>query len=227
MRVQSKSRESVSVLLQSLNSERESSRLCAMLELMWAGPNAKRAVPSIVRLLRNGSTQERKTASYALGRIGMDVSSDKIVKALAKSLSIERSTEMISMILGALSRMGPLAHRACPNIVRKLKQRKHSTHAASALSEMGPLAYEGIPTLTKQLKSRASYVRARAAYTLGKIGPLAMSTLPILKALKMDKHPRVRKCATRAVQKIRILHHRKRHYKIDNWMYYFRRDKHD
>lgn len=229
MRVKSKTGRPVETLVQMLNSERPETRLRALFYLIWDDQNLLRAATPLIKLLRKGDIVERSYAADLLGRSGMDSCNNMVVTALSKSLRVESDPQVIPRVWAALWRMGPRAYPAFPDVLRKLKAGDFQSRlrAINTLASMGPLAVKGVPSLRKLLKDRDSMMRAGAAYALGKIGPVAMSALPVLKTLTKDTHPRVRKCAAWAVQKLRILHSSKRYIKIDKWMYYFRRDKHD
>ena len=72
------------------------------------------------------------------------------------------------------------------------------------MGTLGTQAKETIPRLTKCLNDRESLVVSWAAWALGRMGPAAISALPLLERLKVDpaRDEAVRKMADDAINQI-------------------------
>ena len=104
----------------------------------------------------------------------------------------------------ALSRRGPEARDAVPELIPLLKSQAALTrqNAALALAAIGPDAKDAVPALTEELKDSEWAVRRQAAIALGAIGPAAKPAIPALKRLHSDPHKQVRDALKQARDKI-------------------------
>jgi HEAT repeat protein len=103
-----------------------------------------------------------------------------------------------------LSRHGPAAKDAVPDLVPKLKSPAPLVrqNAALALGAIGPGAKSAVPALEGALKDPEWAVRRQAALALGGIGPDAKPALPALKKLEAsDAQKLVRDAAKQAREK--------------------------
>jgi HEAT repeat protein len=103
-----------------------------------------------------------------------------------------------------LSRHGPAATEAVPELIAKLKGSTPlvRSNAALALGAVGPGAKAAVPALTESLTDPEWTVRRQAALALGAIGPDAKPALPALRKLDGDPHKAVRAAAQEARKKI-------------------------
>jgi HEAT repeat protein len=102
-----------------------------------------------------------------------------------------------------LSRHGPAAAEAVPDLVAKLQSPSALVRqtAALALGAVGPGA-AAVPALAAALADPEWEVRRQAAVALGGIGPGAKAAVPALRKLDADPHKVVRTAAKEARQKI-------------------------
>jgi HEAT repeat protein len=103
-----------------------------------------------------------------------------------------------------LSRHGPAASPAVPDLVAALKRPDALVrqNSALALGAIGPPAASAVPALTESLGDPEWAVRRQAALALGEIGPAAKSALPALARLETDGNKPVREAAKGARKKI-------------------------
>ena len=103
-----------------------------------------------------------------------------------------------------LSRLGPEARDAVPELIPLLKSSTPLTrqNAALALAAVGLDAGAAIPALTEALKDPEWAIRRQAAIALGAIGPSAKPALATLKRLESDAQKPVREAAKQAREKI-------------------------
>ena len=113
--------------------------------------------------------------------------------------------------IGSLRRQYPEARRAMPALIDALSDsdRMVRFHAALALKEMGAEGSNAVPALTRIVDNKTPpstnndfYVRAAAASSLGKIGPVAASALPVLKAALQESHSYFRGHVATAILRI-------------------------
>lgn len=104
----------------------------------------------------------------------------------------------------ALSRRGPAARDAVPELIPLLKSKAALArqNAALALATIGPDAKDAVPALTEALKDSEWAVRRQAAIALGAIGPAAKPAIPGLKKMDSDPHKQVRDAAKQAHDRI-------------------------
>ena len=103
-----------------------------------------------------------------------------------------------------LSRHGPAASPAAPDLVAALKRPDPPVrqNAALAPGAIGPPAADAVPALTEALGDPEWAVWRQAARALGDIGPAAKPALPALVKLDSDRSKPVREAANGARTKI-------------------------
>ncbi|MDB5309082.1 MAG: repeat-containing protein [Gemmataceae bacterium] len=103
-----------------------------------------------------------------------------------------------------LSRHGPAAKDAVPDLIPKLKESDPLVrqNAALALGAVGPEATAAVPALTAALADPEWTVRRQSAVALGAIGREAKPALPALRKLDSDPHKLVRDAAKQAREKL-------------------------
>jgi HEAT repeat protein len=154
----------VGALIKLLDDDNTDVRREAVLALGRIGPDARAAVPALIR--RFTECFEREGAdcygvTYALGRIG----SHEAVPVLLKA--IEGQDESLAMFgAWALAQIEPkdpaTAAKTLPLLVRGLHnpEAKFRRGAAEALKQLGPAAKPAVPELQKALKDEDASVRS-------------------------------------------------------------------
>lgn len=157
------------------------------------GPEAKSAVPGLVKLFsEDGIINVRTNAANALRKIGPEAKS--AVPALIKLLSEDSDDEVRGLAVFVLGGIGPEAKSAVPALTKLLSD-DHITDlrafAAMVLGEIGPEARSAIPELTKLTGESDDKVRDNAAKALKLIDknavPARSKTAPL-----PDYHPAIK-----------------------------------
>jgi len=171
------------MLIESLKDESDDVGLLAALALGEIGPDARDAVPALIKVYNS------PWSDIISGRQKVDAA------------------------IWALGRMGPAAKRAVPMLIRALNDFWWQTRdtAAEALGELGPDARDAVHALIRGLRHSMvadlrRLIRLRppsghvAAEALGKIG--SKKAIPILlKASKCDDE-KTRRAATTALERL-------------------------
>jgi HEAT repeat protein len=149
------------------------------------GPQAKDAVPALVKCLKDKDFNVTSAAAWALGAIGPAASD--AVPALTEALEGDYFVQSAALL--ALGQIGPGAKSAVPAIVKVLQnpraEREDAAeslrdYALQALADLGPSAREAVPALSQMLKD-AKVPRAGVIRALGRIGPDARAAEPHLR----------------------------------------------
>lgn len=136
-------------LQKSLGAKEAQTRQRAASCLGLLGEDARKAVPDLVKLMKDPSEQVRIQASFALGHIG--ASPDSAVPALVSCL-IDASAEVRTTAAEALSHFGTSALPAIPDLTKALKDAKPGVRleASSTLGRIAQSAVEEIRDLANQ-----------------------------------------------------------------------------
>jgi HEAT repeat protein len=214
-------------LIEVLASQHLSVRRKAPLALGRIGPQAKRAVPALVRLLEDDDSGVRVNAAAALWQIARD---PRGIDALEEAIRQGTYTEPYKAAV-ALGRLGPDAETAVPVLIAALGHADEDVRRASAraLGQIGPAAIPAVqqalaapqepvrryavqalgwigppalPALIEALDNNDAPVRASAARELGRLGPEASAARPALVEAVDDPDPKVRAAAARALGRI-------------------------
>src|SRR5262249_34196030 len=140
-------------------------RLQAIRALSNVGPDAKDAVPTVTKALRDRDARIRARAAFALGEITADPQvAPSLVAALRDS---DRSVGM--QAANSLIRIGPAS---VPFLAEAVSDKYANARywSAYALATIGPEAKDAVPALTRALKDRERHVHLMAAAALGEIG---------------------------------------------------------
>ena len=159
----------------------DTDRVRAVRTLGNLGTPARKAVPDLAKVLREGRPELRSAAAKALGQIGKPA-----VPVLIEALRDEDGAVRLQTAR-ALGRAGPDAKEAVAALIASLKDGRESVRqaAADALGEMGPDAKEAASPLTRLFHDPSPQMRQHARAALGQIGPTAVE--PLCAALNADK----------------------------------------
>jgi hypothetical protein len=144
--------------------------------LCQLGPEAKTAVPGLVRMLGDPNAGLRELASRVLAEIG-----PASVPALIQKLSKEEENVKV-MAAATLERIGPGAKAAMPALHNVLTHGPLSLRyaAARALAACGDNSDEVISVLLEAVRAGEPEMRDSAYHTLGSLGPRAQTAVPTL-----------------------------------------------
>jgi len=170
--------------------------------LGYIGPEAKAAVPALVKALGDSDTGVLYCVARALGKIGPEAKA--AVPALVKTLGDSDPIVRVNATW-ALGEIGPDAKDAVPALVKALDGADaHAMRAAAALAlgNMGSPTEEILSALIKALSDKEAVVRACAAWALCNLGPDAKTAVSALEKLLKDESADVRAAAASAIEKI-------------------------
>ncbi|HEY7425577.1 MAG TPA: HEAT repeat domain-containing protein [Gemmataceae bacterium] len=158
--------------------------------------------------LSDPDAKVRRSAAFALGRLGVDARS--AVPALVQRLredSEARVRDMAASALGDIAKAlkgdaGDVWRDAAGTLVNVLKKDEHAPvrrSAAYALGTFGPPGAGAAPALRQALGDQDASVRQNAAWALGQIGERAAEAVEALCACLRDKDVLVRRDAADAL----------------------------
>jgi HEAT repeat protein len=179
----------------------------AVMVVQRIGPDAKGAVPAMIKALEADQDGEFRTeVNFAFGAVGPGASA--AVPALMKALS-DRDNRVVYSACYALGKIGPEAGKEDLAPLRnQLNSPDPMTRlvAALALVEILPddleIARQTVPLFTEGLKNPDELVRIESARALGNLGGTAKSVVPALTQATSDPSEAVRQQAAAALQKI-------------------------
>lgn len=149
----------------------------ALDELEVIGPDAKEAIPLLLRALKNKNLDPvyKGKAASVLGATG----SEFIVSDLVAALKDEHVRDLSAI---ALERMGEIA---VPYLTKELEKgtAQTSSRAAAALAEIGAAS---VPFLTQVLEKGTDRARCYAAWALGSMTYADESAVGALKTMARD-----------------------------------------
>jgi len=174
--------------------------------------------------MKDNDRDVRLNALQALTRF---VDSEKVVKALQEALQ-DQDGKIRQLAAGSLIRLGRLAKAALPQLVEILKENNKDMQekaftaimairdrrdfelrdSLGLLNESGqwaqarPFPQPALKAIPAQLSDPNPTRRLTAALALGRIGPAANGTLPLLKKLLADQNPVVQAAAQLAIARI-------------------------
>ena len=153
------------------------------------------AIPALIATLGEADAVMRRSAAYALGRIGPAVA--EVVPALIAALQ-DAKEGVGRSVARALGRIGPAATR---DLITALQEGEVDVrrYAAYAIGIIGPASTEAIPALIIALGDAEAVVRGSSATALSKIGPAGTGAVPALIATLKDEEVYVREAAAYAL----------------------------
>jgi HEAT repeat protein len=188
----------VAACIDALTRETPRLRLIALEVLIDMGPRAVAAGPAVAKTLDDKNRAVRKSAVFALMRLGMrERLPIRTLAILLKDDDIEVRVYSATI----LRRAGPEAREALPALVEALADQDSGVRgqAAFALAAIGPPA---VPKLIEALTCPSVDTRRLAVFALGKIGPEAAKARPALTLLLKDADAEVRLVAAESLGKI-------------------------
>ncbi|HVW00915.1 MAG TPA: HEAT repeat domain-containing protein, partial [Planctomycetaceae bacterium] len=147
------------------------------------GPDARLAVPELIKLLHTRNVDLRSRAALALGMLQSD--SEQSVKALLPLLHDQNERVVHSAVM-ALGRFGPAAASAVPALLPLFDSEDDGLRASLAytVGEIGPNAKAAIPALIGSLSDDSESVVLNSADALANFGAAAVPAL--LQALQQS-----------------------------------------
>jgi HEAT repeat protein len=188
----------VPALFAALGDPSEPVRAAAAQALSRIGPGAA-DVASLAAALASSDPYVAAFAAWSLGNLEAEAA--PAVTELGRALA---RAEMNDVVTRALSRIGPAAAAAVPDLVRELGAANdvHRWRAARTLGRIGPGAEPALAALTAALKDPSGAVRMHAARALGRIGPAAKPAAAALQRTTGDRDVGVRDAAREALERI-------------------------
>ena len=166
----------------------------AALALSYFGPDARKAVPDLVLLLRD--ERLARVAVNALGRIGPDAAQavPHLIERFVKQGCLHYTgMGSIGFNPGARDVLVRIGAAAVPALLDVLNgpDRDMRVCAAEALGGIGPAARAAVPSLLRELHAeqpelddaKAEALRHQAVIALGRVGPDAKAAVPALNTL--------------------------------------------
>lgn len=162
-------------------------------EALWAiGPDTKSTVAEWLESMHSDDADVRFYATFALGYFTPHPANNKKVVAALGAATRDKDGGVRWMAVKGLSRLGPNAADAVPDLIAVLSDEKSPIRhlAAMALGGIGPQAEDAAPELIKAVYTTQDFaLYASAGIALGRIGP---SVVPLLsEGLKNGKALRV------------------------------------
>lgn len=185
-------------LIRALGDESPKVRWQAIKSLQEIGPDAKKAVPGLIKLIADLDVGVESLV--ALERIHPEANE---VPALIHELS-HTNSEVRWRVAAVLGSMGREAATAVPNLVSALTDRHSAVrlNAARALGKIGPDAKPGLIDLVAAFGDDDKDVRWEAGLALALIGQDAKGAVPALVQALGENDNRIRKVAALALSRI-------------------------
>lgn len=177
-----------------------------LLALAKIGPEAKAAIPALIKILEDEEHPLRAGAAFALAKLG--AKQKEVTRLLIIELPKEDDSEMhavapIALVLLNLEN-DAMVSLALPRLIDLLGDDSNRVRheAATTLALLGSRAADAVPRLALGLRDADPAIRGEFLATLGAIGPEAAEAFPaILKALA-DPDLHVQYSATYTIGKI-------------------------
>jgi HEAT repeat protein len=150
--------------------------------LAHIGPDAKEAVPVLMKILTNEKHQVRAGAAWALARIG----ATEAVPILKKALETDDKSNLHLAAPMALMVLAPgndeYIRLSVPNLIRLLDHKAGliRREAAMTLAMIGPKSASAVDKLAVTLSDPDPSIRIAALAALAAIGPAATGALPAI-----------------------------------------------
>jgi|GEM_PF-5196780 len=194
-------------LIKELNGNDPQRRADAAIELEKFGPEAKSAVSSLISLLSDNTELKTK---YGLPTLVSDQAGDALAAIGSESVSRltealgQPSTEVRSLAVRILRRIGPKAKPALPAILKAAANTDFDIRreVAETLPRIDDLGDESVPLLVEWMQVEEISVRKDAATALGAYRRHSDKSVPHLLKMLKDKDPSVRGCAAQSLGRL-------------------------
>src|SRR5262249_35184565 len=169
-----------------------------LLTLARIGPEARAAVPVLLKILGDKEHTLRPGAAWALAKIG----AQEAVPLLVGALSEAPNTRLHMVAPIALAVLAPdnegYVRLALPGLIKLLDHERNHIRfeAATAIAIIGPRAKQAVPRLAAGLSDADPALRSVYLSALAAIGPEAIDALPGLLAALGDPEFPIRYAAT-------------------------------
>jgi HEAT repeat protein len=144
--------------------------------LVFIGPHARKAIPALMKELKQSGNIRIIEAIKNMGPF------PEVVEALIKTFRVLKQSPIYHPAGTALAEIGPQPV-VLQRLVRALHDKNHRVRAgaADALAQMGPRAKEAVPVLIELLRNEVYVdVIKGALRALGNMGPHAEAAVPLL-----------------------------------------------
>lgn len=149
------------------------------------GPQAVKAIPALLRALKDEQYAVRLAVVRAMGQIRSNLKG--VSRALTRTLAKDPDYRVRGAAAHALAAIPFQVSLVVSALQRALKDKHMNVRldVVKALGTMGPKAHPVVPALALLLDSKSLFVQASVIQTLGKIGPKAKQAIPaILRSVK-------------------------------------------
>jgi HEAT repeat protein len=170
-----------------------------ILRALAGGKSGSKVRPAIVARLRDPDSSVRLAAAATLATL--DPKEAGVAVPVLAELAFDREASRRLEALRVLYQLGPVAHSAVPDLMRRMHTGDDETKltAAEALWAADRFAWKSfVPAFVAALKSEHGYLRQRAIAHLRDVGPSARSAVPALKERFADADPMIRVLAAEA-----------------------------
>jgi hypothetical protein len=159
------------------------------------------------RLLEKKLTEEDLPCSTAACLLLFDADHRGAKATLRRLLQEERADRdtRLRSVLAAIDDAGPAARELLADVQPFLQDRRPlvRVHAAGAVWRISNDGAAALPVLIASLdSSQKDWTRVAALDTLAKLGPAARAALPAIRLSRLDRCPRVRSAAAKAIDAI-------------------------
>lgn len=169
--------DEVKTLIEQLKAPHLRIRERAVKELMKLGPEAREAVPMIIKALVDRSWRVRWEAARALGRIGScigveDEPGSEIPGELTKPMLGDSTWSVSLAAINAIAEIGPGCEVVIPGLIELVKEENEEIKVSSieALRRIGSAEPEVVKALIEALEDPLESVRIRSAKALVELG---------------------------------------------------------
>ena len=176
----------VPALVSGLWSRDDRTRRLGLLLIRRVGPDARPAVPTLLRLLVDSDEEIRRAAASCLGEVGAHLA----IPHLTKSLD-DRAPAVRMIAAESLVRLGADPKLLIDPMIQMTKSDKpeEAGYAVALLGLLGPESAPAVPALVALIPRDDAELTVRLAGALGAAGPTAKDAIPAFKKrLTTDKH---------------------------------------
>lgn len=169
----------------------------AIVALGEMGPDARQAIPSLVRLLHDPDERVRRRSILALSQLGPEArtAAPGLIGLLGDPDALVRR-----WAASALGEIGPTAPAAIPALIDSLADADMKNRAIVIVA-LGKIGIRAVPHLIAALKHPNATIRRCAARTLPRC-TRGQDGFPALTELLRDRDPLVREAAAESLRRI-------------------------